>query len=299
MRRRQPWPWQWQKSSPLKSPRGSGSCIGRPGARLAPDKTRWPAALMATTSNRASTMPRSCRACSSRAEHGLADPLPAIGGQKIEGADAIRVCMPQADNDTPIGRDQQHAAIPQCLAPPLLALGDIEAHRLARRTMEHRSPSRPVRERAQCRARPPGSPRGSRSLSVPSWKRRRWAAQSYDTPGPQRRQTNPASTRTEMSKPVVTRFAPSPTGFLHIGGARTALFNWLYARHTGGKFLLRIEDTDRERSTEAGHRRHPRRPEMARARLGRRAALPVRARRAPPRGGRAAARRRQGLSLLC
>src|ERR1700727_1818465 len=46
------------------------------------------------------------------------------------------------------------------------------------------------------------------------------------------------------------RFAPSPTGFLHIGGARTALFNWLYAKHTGGKFLLRIEDTDRERSTD-------------------------------------------------
>jgi glutamyl-tRNA synthetase len=50
---------------------------------------------------------------------------------------------------------------------------------------------------------------------------------------------------------VVTRFAPSPTGFLHIGGARTALFNWLYARHHKGKFLLRIEDTDRERSTQA------------------------------------------------
>ena len=49
---------------------------------------------------------------------------------------------------------------------------------------------------------------------------------------------------------VVTRFAPSPTGFLHIGGARTALFNWLYARGRGGKMLLRIEDTDRERSTE-------------------------------------------------
>jgi glutamyl-tRNA synthetase len=48
---------------------------------------------------------------------------------------------------------------------------------------------------------------------------------------------------------VVTRFAPSPTGYLHIGGARTALFCWLYARHTGGKFLLRIEDTDHERST--------------------------------------------------
>jgi len=54
-----------------------------------------------------------------------------------------------------------------------------------------------------------------------------------------------------MTKPVVTRFAPSPTGFLHIGGARTALFNWLYARKCGGKMLLRIEDTDRERSTQA------------------------------------------------
>jgi glutamyl-tRNA synthetase len=51
------------------------------------------------------------------------------------------------------------------------------------------------------------------------------------------------------SSPVVTRFAPSPTGYLHIGGARTALFNWLFARHHGGKFLLRIEDTDKVRST--------------------------------------------------
>ena len=54
-----------------------------------------------------------------------------------------------------------------------------------------------------------------------------------------------------MSSPVVTRFAPSPTGYLHIGGARTALFNWAFAKHTGGKMLLRIEDTDRERSTDA------------------------------------------------
>ncbi len=54
---------------------------------------------------------------------------------------------------------------------------------------------------------------------------------------------------TSRSAAVVTRFAPSPTGFLHIGGARTALFNWLFARHHGGTFLLRIEDTDRERST--------------------------------------------------
>lgn len=51
-------------------------------------------------------------------------------------------------------------------------------------------------------------------------------------------------------RPVVTRFAPSPTGFVHIGNARTCLFSWLYARHTGGKFLLRIEDTDKERSTQ-------------------------------------------------
>ena len=56
-------------------------------------------------------------------------------------------------------------------------------------------------------------------------------------------------TPSSMSE-IITRFAPSPTGFLHIGGARTALFNWLYARGRGGKFLLRIEDTDRARSTE-------------------------------------------------
>ena len=53
-----------------------------------------------------------------------------------------------------------------------------------------------------------------------------------------------------MTSTVVTRFAPSPTGFLHIGGARTALFNWLYAKAKGGTMLLRIEDTDRARSTE-------------------------------------------------
>ncbi len=59
-----------------------------------------------------------------------------------------------------------------------------------------------------------------------------------------------ASTPAPVSGPVVTRFAPSPTGYLHIGGARTALFNWLFARHHGGTFLLRIEDTDRARSTQ-------------------------------------------------
>jgi len=64
-------------------------------------------------------------------------------------------------------------------------------------------------------------------------------------------QKNRGISRAFMSDIVVTRFAPSPTGFLHIGGGRTALFNWLYARHTGGQMLLRIEDTDRERSTDA------------------------------------------------
>jgi glutamyl-tRNA synthetase len=66
-----------------------------------------------------------------------------------------------------------------------------------------------------------------------------------------RRFSTPHVHRATMTETVITRFAPSPTGFLHIGGARTALFNWLYARGRGGRMLLRIEDTDRERSTQA------------------------------------------------
>src|SRR5690606_12478998 len=68
-----------------------------------------------------------------------------------------------------------------------------------------------------------------------------------------RKRSNMASgseSATDTARPVVTRFAPSPTGFLHIGGARTALFNWLYARRHGGRFVLRIEDTDKVRSTQ-------------------------------------------------
>jgi len=61
----------------------------------------------------------------------------------------------------------------------------------------------------------------------------------------------PALVAASTAARVVTRFAPSPTGFLHIGGARTALFNWLFARHHGGQYLLRVEDTDRARSTDA------------------------------------------------
>jgi hypothetical protein len=75
-------------------------------------------------------------------EHGFADPPPAIGGQKIEGPDAIRVGVPQADDDAPIGRDQQHAPIPQGPEPALLALDDIEGVGLR---AEQRSVGLPVR----------------------------------------------------------------------------------------------------------------------------------------------------------
>ena len=92
---------------------------------------------------------------------------------------------------------------------------------------------------------------------------------------------------TENRKPVL-RFAPSPTGMLHIGGARTALFNWLYARHTGGKFLLRIEDTDRERSTPEAVAAILNGMTLAGAELGRRDRLSIRPRRPPSRSGRAA-----------
>src|ERR687894_1850793 len=60
---------------------------------------------------------------------------------------------------------------------------------------------------------------------------------------------SPAAPSPTIRSMIRVRFAPSPTGYLHVGGARTALFNWLYARHTGGTHILRIEDTDRERST--------------------------------------------------
>ncbi len=97
---------------------------------------------------------------------------------------------------------------------------------------------------------------------------------------------------------VVTRFAPSPTGFLHIGGARTALFNWLYARGRGGKMLLRIEDTDRERSTQAAIDAILDGLDLARHRLGWRGHLSILPSRTAPRGGGAAAGHRPGLSLL-
>ena len=68
-----------------------------------------------------------------------------------------------------------------------------------------------------------------------------------------------------MSSAVRVRFAPSPTGYLHIGGARTALFNWLFAHHTGGTFVLRIEDTDQARNTAGSRAGDLRRTSLARA----------------------------------
>ena len=107
----------------------------------------------------------------------------------------------------------------------------------------------------------------------------------------------------EAPCPSPSAFAlrPVPTGHLHVGGARTALFNWLFARHHGGVFILRIEDTDRSRSTEEYTRVDPRRAALARARLGRGAAdarlPPDRALRHLPRARRAAARRGPRLPL--
>src|SRR5215468_5028722 len=117
-----------------------------------------------------------------------------------------------------------------------------------------------------------------------------------------------------MSGPVRVRFAPSPTGHLHVGGARTALFNWAFARHHGGVFILRIEDTDRSRSTEAnidfilealgwlgldwdegppdGARGDLSRARRATARRGPRLSLPLHARDARRASGRGAAARR-------
>ena len=71
-----------------------------------------------------------------------------------------------------------------------------------------------------------------------------------------------------MNSDIRVRFAPSPTGYLHIGGARTALFNWLFARHTGGTFVLRIEDTDKARNTAEATAGDLRRIALARARMG-------------------------------
>src|ERR1700749_1222285 len=125
--------------------------------------------------------------------------------------------------------------------------------------------------------KPTGSHSGQRSRSVRAWSRQARSIANGQAPasvtsGMRRRkvvsgpttmengllEASPAttnrptpasiSTMNGNRKPVL-RFAPSPTGMLHIGGDRAALFNWLYARHTGGTFLLRIEDTDRERST--------------------------------------------------
>ena len=105
---------------------------------------------------------------------------------------------------------------------------------------------------------------------------------------------------------IRTRFAPSPTGYLHIGGVRTALFCWLFARKHGGQFILRIDDTDQQRNVDEALAPDPPRPALAGHRLGRRARgrravralLPIAAGRPLPGGRRRTAAPRQGLSRL-
>ena len=110
--------------------------------------------------------------------------------------------------------------------------------------------------------------------------------------------SSPGTRVRRRGMPVRTRFAPSPTGLLHIGGARSALFNYLFSRHHGGQYLLRIEDTDRERSTEAFTQVDPGRARLARPLARRAAGVPVHPRGAPCRGRARHAGGRARLSLL-
>jgi glutamyl-tRNA synthetase len=101
---------------------------------------------------------------------------------------------------------------------------------------------------AKYAAAPPISASGTQRIARPAWASTN-ARQLSESAGFARLVALNCDVLWRPSMTVVTRFAPSPTGYLHIGGARTALFNWLYARHFGGTYLLRIEDTDRARST--------------------------------------------------
>ena len=198
------------------------------------------------------------------------------GGRHAGRSHSARAsCRPAPGTPATQRASRQRRPQPQRrLARQLEIDGDAQPHR-------HRQPQHPaaalgVELVAGSRCVPPAiSPRLTGQDTLP-YLRRAFPAEMRQNP---RVPWNPDAMT------VVTRFAPSPTGYLHIGGARTALFNWLFARHHGGKYLLRIEDTDRARSTAPADRRDPRRPVLARPAVGRRGHLPVRARRAPRRGG--------------
>ena len=176
-------------------------------------------------------------------------------------------------------RDQQDAG----RAEPERRLGrqgEIERDARAHRDRQPEQPALALRQQPRQPARREVAGRGCASAR----RRRRCraprtAGRGSGVPWPgfvldhRRREPSMGCSLSTMS--VVTRFAPSPTGFLHIGGARTALFNWLYARHHGGRYLLRIEDTDRARSTEAAIAGDPRRARLARPRGRRAAGVPV------------------------
>src|SRR5580692_7557713 len=145
-----------------------------------------------------------------------------------------------------------------------MAATAIQSASLRSSTSREKALERSARKAGAEAARPGPTP--AKTLSRPVvpmrpalWRRRPAMIQGRETLtraecanfGPFAPSANSSVESIRLMTKVVTRFAPSPTGFLHIGGARTALFNWLYARRHGGTFLLRIEDTDRERSTEA------------------------------------------------
>ena len=179
------------------------------------------------------------------------------------------------------------------------ARGAFARHRRHAHLLDHRQPGRHQDHHhapGQHLARPPerGAAPGRRHHAGHDPRRR--------GPGGRRRhQGRPAARPGHADRPdmtVRTRIAPSPTGFLHLGTARTALYSWAYARHHGGQFVLRIEDTDVARSTQDAVDQILDVDALARPGLRRRPVLPDAAPGALPRGGRADDRRRHRLPLL-
>jgi glutamyl-tRNA synthetase len=159
-------------------------------------------------------------------------------------------------------RAKRHRAAPGEQRQPTRRIGQHEPRGDARGERHRQPPAALERSRFEERLDPPrhagqaraAAPRPRRSLRP--WMGRKiisaGGGRGHAGASERKRKVMASSVSAQGAKPglVVTRFAPSPTGYLHIGGARTALFNWLFARHHGGKYLLRIEDTDRARSTE-------------------------------------------------
>ena len=205
------------------------------------------------------------------------------------GAARLRVA-PGAEAKPRHRREPRHAAAARALA----ARPGASATANAAAAGDRRRASRPAAARSAARNRrampspiATGSQSSQRPRSARAGRQDPGAARQRHLPSFDRPATLPylprafrlncgpliPRTRPESTMSVVVSFAPSPTGYLHIGGARTALFNWLFARHHGGQYLLRIEDTDRAALDPGGDRRDPRRPGLARPRWDGRAAV--------------------------